>query len=90
MTSFVEVIEDLCSRKSSLRLDDSTGSAEEDAIDSGSNAINIRARFSSDEGGIGDTPPTLQRMDGVSKCMDCGSSFTFKRKHHCHACGIVS
>lgn len=40
---------------------------------------------------IGKRAPTLVRLDTVSRCKDCGGSFgVMRRKHHCHACGLVS
>lgn len=42
---------------------------------------------------LGKRAPTYTKADGISHCMCCGtafSTFAFKRKHHCRACGILA
>ena len=53
-----------------------------------SNSIASVAQLDRDS--LGKTPPTLVRMDLVSRCSICQSQFTvMRRKHHCHSCGQV-
>lgn len=40
---------------------------------------------------LGLKEPAKLKSDSVSKCMECYATFgMLKRRHHCHACGIVS
>ena len=43
------------------------------------------------EDDLGVKEPAKIKSDSVSKCMECDVTFSMlKRRHHCHACGIVS
>ena len=40
---------------------------------------------------IGKTQPRLQKLETVSKCMECSTPFSIlKHRHNCGACGAVS
>lgn len=74
MEALAKAVHDLTLKKSSLR-------------------VSEQEKMSPDSLELGKRAPTYIKQDLITHCMCCESqfsTFTFKRKHHCHACGIVA
>ncbi|XP_034240310.1 FYVE, RhoGEF and PH domain-containing protein 4-like isoform X2 [Thrips palmi] len=79
-------VQELYKRKSSLRISPESSNGNGCVAGQGAES----SKYGSLDSDLGKRAPTLVQMDTVSRCKDCASSFgVMRRKHHCHACGLV-
>ncbi|KAJ1525738.1 hypothetical protein ONE63_008946 [Megalurothrips usitatus] len=85
LESLCTAMQELYRRKSSLRISPESTSGNGCVLSQSS-----EGSLPAPDADLGKRAPTLIRMDTVSRCKDCGGSFgVMRRKHHCHACGMV-
>ena len=87
LDALFQAMQELYRRKSSLRISPENNSTN-GCVVAQSSGSSVHTATDAD---LGKRAPTLARLDSVSRCKDCGGSFgVMRRKHHCHACGMVS
>ncbi|KAK3929895.1 FYVE, RhoGEF and PH domain-containing protein 4 [Frankliniella fusca] len=85
LDALFRAMQELSRRKSSFKF-----SPESDTTNGCVVGQNDDTSVSAPDVDLGKRAPALKRMDSASRCKDCGGSFgVMRRKHHCHACGLV-
>ncbi|XP_026277947.2 FYVE, RhoGEF and PH domain-containing protein 4 [Frankliniella occidentalis] len=85
LDALFRAMDELYRRKSSLRI-----SPESDSTNGCVLGQSDDSPVTAPDVDLGKRAPTLKRMDSARLCKDCEGSFgVMRRKHHCHACGLV-